>query len=250
MRQPARPRRPHAALRTIGGGHYPALDCPGHARGFSAELAHGLRKPPATGGTDCRGRSITRHRRYPWENPPEDLSASGWAPHAGPAQSGRGRSTLPRRGAGSIHLTYLAKFFDAVEVNSTFYRIPAPTMTKLWVERVAGYSAFRFTAKLWQGFTHEAQTTAQDTVAFREAMAPLHNAGKLGAVLLQFPIASTTRPTCAPIYAGWSTPFRRSRWSSMCAIAPETCRRSMSSCRSWASASATSISRRCRTRLD
>jgi uncharacterized protein YecE (DUF72 family) len=84
-------------------------------------------------------------------------------------------------------LTYLAQYFDAIEINSTFYRIPTPAMTRRWVERVAEFQAFRFTAKLWQGFTHEGQATAQDEAAFRQAMAPLHDAGKLGAVLLQFP---------------------------------------------------------------
>jgi uncharacterized protein YecE (DUF72 family) len=84
-------------------------------------------------------------------------------------------------------LTYLAQYVDAVEINSSFYRIPTPATTRRWVERVAAYPAFRFTAKLWQGFTHEAQTRAQDEAAFRQALAPLQDAGKLGAVLLQFP---------------------------------------------------------------
>jgi uncharacterized protein YecE (DUF72 family) len=84
-------------------------------------------------------------------------------------------------------LTYLAQYFDAVEINSSFYRIPDAKTTRRWVERVADHPAFRFTAKLWQGFTHEATASAQDEAAFRQAMAPLHDAGRLGAVLLQFP---------------------------------------------------------------
>jgi uncharacterized protein YecE (DUF72 family) len=84
-------------------------------------------------------------------------------------------------------LTYLAQYFDAIEINSTFYRIPDPKMIRRWVERVADHPAFRFTVKLWQGFTHEGTASAQDEAAFRQAMAPLHDAGRLGAVLLQFP---------------------------------------------------------------
>jgi uncharacterized protein YecE (DUF72 family) len=84
-------------------------------------------------------------------------------------------------------LRYLAQYFDAMEVNSTFYRIPDPKMTRRWVQCVAEHPTFRFTAKLWQGFTHEGQASAQDETAFRQAMAPLHEAGRLGAVLLQFP---------------------------------------------------------------
>jgi uncharacterized protein YecE (DUF72 family) len=84
-------------------------------------------------------------------------------------------------------LTYLAQYVDAIEINSSFYRIPEPKTTTRWVERVADHPVFRFTAKLWQGFTHECTASAADEAAFRQAMAPLHDAGRLGAVLLQFP---------------------------------------------------------------
>jgi uncharacterized protein YecE (DUF72 family) len=84
-------------------------------------------------------------------------------------------------------LTYMTQHFDAIEINSSFYRIPEPKTTARWVERVADHPAFRFTAKLWQGFTHEGTASAADERAFRQAMAPLHEAGRLGAVLLQFP---------------------------------------------------------------
>jgi uncharacterized protein YecE (DUF72 family) len=84
-------------------------------------------------------------------------------------------------------LTYLARYFDAIEINSTFYRIPGAKVTRRWVERVDDHPDFRFTVKLWQGFTHEGTANAQDQAAFRNAMVPLHDAGRLGAVLMQFP---------------------------------------------------------------
>jgi uncharacterized protein YecE (DUF72 family) len=84
-------------------------------------------------------------------------------------------------------LAYLGRYFDCVEVNSTFYHIPSPAMTRRWVERVTDNPRFLFTVKLWQGFTHEATVSAHDAMAFNQAMVPLHEAGKLGAVLLQFP---------------------------------------------------------------
>lgn len=92
-----------------------------------------------------------------------------------------------RPGRGFDPLAYLAQYVEAVEINSTFYRIPDAKITRRWVERVAQHPAFRFTAKLWQGLTHEAQASAQDEAAFRDAMAPLQDAGRLGAVLMQFP---------------------------------------------------------------
>jgi uncharacterized protein YecE (DUF72 family) len=84
-------------------------------------------------------------------------------------------------------LGYLAQYFDTIEINSTFYRIPDAKMTQRWVSRVADHPDFRFTAKLWQGFTHEGTASVADEAAFRHAMAPLQAAGKLGAILMQFP---------------------------------------------------------------
>lgn len=86
-------------------------------------------------------------------------------------------------------LTYLIEFFDTIEINSSFYRIPTPRTTTSWARR-AGTSAnprFRFTAKLHRGFTHDRNATAEDARAFREALTPLLDAGVLGCVLLQFP---------------------------------------------------------------
>jgi len=85
-------------------------------------------------------------------------------------------------------LIYLAQFFDTIEINSSFYRPPTPTTTKSWARRVADNSAFTFTAKLHRVFTHErGKATVEDEKAFREAMDPLVEAGKLGAILIQFP---------------------------------------------------------------
>ncbi len=86
-------------------------------------------------------------------------------------------------------LEYIAQYFDCVEVNSSFYRIPDPRTVRNWVSVVRGMERFRFTAKLWQRFTHERGThfTAEEVKAFRGAIDPLADAGRLAAVLLQFP---------------------------------------------------------------
>jgi uncharacterized protein YecE (DUF72 family) len=86
-------------------------------------------------------------------------------------------------------LRYIADFFDTVEINSSFYGPPLPKTTTSWVRRVKDHHQFRFTAKLWKRFTHErdkAWTTAEvDQV--RQGFDVMMDAGKLGAVLLQFP---------------------------------------------------------------
>jgi uncharacterized protein YecE (DUF72 family) len=85
-------------------------------------------------------------------------------------------------------LAYLSRFFDTIEINSSFYRPPTPATTKSWAKRTADNPAFTFTAKLHRVFTHErGKATAEDEKAFREALDSLADAGKLGALLLQFP---------------------------------------------------------------
>jgi len=86
-------------------------------------------------------------------------------------------------------LRYIAGFFDTVEVNSSFYGPPIPKTTAAWVRRVDEFHDFRFTAKLWKRFTHErgkAWTTAE-AAQVRAGFDVMMEAGKLGAVLLQFP---------------------------------------------------------------
>jgi uncharacterized protein YecE (DUF72 family) len=85
-------------------------------------------------------------------------------------------------------LEYLARFFDTVEINSSFYRPPTAATAKSWAQRASQNPRFSFTAKLHRLFTHErGKATAADEKAFREGIDPLLNAGKLGALLLQFP---------------------------------------------------------------
>ena len=85
-------------------------------------------------------------------------------------------------------LEYLARYFNTIEINSSFYRPPAVSTTKAWAQRVAANKEFTFTAKLHRLFTHErGKATAADEKEFHSGMAPLVKAGKLGALLLQFP---------------------------------------------------------------
>ncbi len=84
-------------------------------------------------------------------------------------------------------LAYLARYFNAVEVNTSFYRIPSPALTEGWVPQVP--AEFRFTFKLPQSFTHErgAFPSQADVQAFQEALRPIQDADRLGGVLVQFP---------------------------------------------------------------
>jgi len=92
-------------------------------------------------------------------------------------------------------LEYYADHFDAVEINSSFYRPVEPGVAHSWVKKTP--ASFRFTAKLYQKFTHpkmyreatgaEADLRVEDFERFKAGLAPLAEAGKLGALLAQFP---------------------------------------------------------------
>ncbi|HKO59080.1 MAG TPA: DUF72 domain-containing protein [Thermoanaerobaculia bacterium] len=104
-------------------------------------------------------------------------------------------TVYPPHGSKFDHLAYLANYFDTIEINSPFYRIPPPTHSKSWVRRVSANADFRFTTKLFRGFTHEkAELADADVKAFRNYLDPLHDADKLGALLIQFPWSFKSSP--------------------------------------------------------
>jgi uncharacterized protein YecE (DUF72 family) len=86
---------------------------------------------------------------------------------------------------------YLAGYIDMIEINSSFYGPPKASVAKRWVERVADLDGFQFTAKLWRRFTHERGEawTRADVKEVRAGFDVLHASGRLGAVLLQFPMS-------------------------------------------------------------
>jgi uncharacterized protein YecE (DUF72 family) len=118
-------------------------------------------------------------------------------------------------------LRFYAEHFHTVEVDSTYYALPAERNARLWAERTP--SDFQFNIKAFALLTqHPAETRALPAALkallpaatlrqprlshpsddllersfemFRTALAPLRDAGKLGCVLFQFPpwfVAST-----------------------------------------------------------
>jgi uncharacterized protein YecE (DUF72 family) len=88
---------------------------------------------------------------------------------------------------GTGRLSFLTLLFNAVEINVTFYRPIAARDAARWLEAVAAWPDFRFTAKLWQVFTHERRLDGPALAQFQEGMEPLLAAGRLGALLAQFP---------------------------------------------------------------
>lgn len=101
----------------------------------------------------------------------------------------------PSHRSKSFHeAAFLAEFFDTIEINTSFYQPISPSHAAAWIQRVAANPAFLFTAKLWQRFTHESSATTEDERNVRAGFDVLREAGKLGAVLLQFPFSFHKSP--------------------------------------------------------
>lgn len=86
-------------------------------------------------------------------------------------------------------LRYLAAYVPTIEINSTFYQPPKTSVTERWAKVVDGLDGFRFTAKLYCGFTHQAPPdwSREEVQAYLDGCVPLVDAGVLGALLVQFP---------------------------------------------------------------
>src|SRR5271165_6326180 len=90
-------------------------------------------------------------------------------------------------GSGFHPLEFLARRFDAVEINSSFYQHLKPEVVRLWMKKVEANPKFQFTAKMHQSFTHSRTLDESEVRAFAEGLRPLLKARKLGALLMQFP---------------------------------------------------------------
>jgi uncharacterized protein YecE (DUF72 family) len=82
-------------------------------------------------------------------------------------------------------LDYYAHHFAALEINSTYYHIPSPRTLASLVKRAEG--RLEFAVKAHQDITHAREQYASALPAFKAALAPIRDAGRLGCVLLQFP---------------------------------------------------------------
>jgi uncharacterized protein YecE (DUF72 family) len=110
------------------------------------------------------------------------------------------------RGPGFDELRFYAERFNTVEVNSTFYGQPRAQVSLGWVKRTP--PGFEFAVKLYQKFTHPGMTHDKTPVSradideFKAGIEPLAAAGRLGALLAQFPASFTDTPE-AREYVEW-----------------------------------------------
>jgi uncharacterized protein YecE (DUF72 family) len=130
-------------------------------------------------------------------NHPLLIGTSGYS-YPGPPPKGWFGAFYPEKKAkGFDELTYYSQIFNTVEINFTFYRPPSQVVAKSWVSKTP--TEFSFAIKLWQKFTHPMKigrknsedqwlpATQEDLDEFHSGIQPLAEAGKLGALLMQYP---------------------------------------------------------------
>ncbi len=98
----------------------------------------------------------------------------------------------PRGMKSSDFLTYYARHFPCVEVNSTYYGIPRPRVMELMERKTP--EGFRFVVKLHQSMTHDRSLDRATLREFLAAIEPLKDARKYEGLLGQFPWAFRHTP--------------------------------------------------------
>ncbi|MDD5453435.1 MAG: DUF72 domain-containing protein [Candidatus Bipolaricaulis sp.] len=83
-------------------------------------------------------------------------------------------------------LSYYAREFDTVEINSTYYQVPSQHMMAALVRKVDP-KRFVFTVKVPAEMTHDRGRFADTVSPFLVGIQPLLDAGCLGTLLAQFP---------------------------------------------------------------
>lgn len=100
------------------------------------------------------------------------------------------------KGRGFHPLAFLAPYIDVMEVNASFYAVPARAHVERWARIATDHPRLTFTAKLHRDLTHEPWSAARAEVlsASRAAFEPLAQIGRLEAWLAQFPLGFREGP--------------------------------------------------------
>jgi len=84
-------------------------------------------------------------------------------------------------------LTYYSRYFNTVEVNSTYYTYLAPAIVNGWLRQTENTEEFLFSIKLHKDFTHIRQYGDEQIRAVKQNLNILKEAERLGGLLIQFP---------------------------------------------------------------
>ena len=84
-------------------------------------------------------------------------------------------------------LRFYSRYFNVVEVNSTYYTYVDPKTVDGWIDKVSEIDDFVFTVKLHQDFTHKKKITDEQIKGVQYNLDLLVKAERLGGLLIQFP---------------------------------------------------------------
>ncbi len=84
-------------------------------------------------------------------------------------------------------LAYYSRYFNMVEVNSTYYTYLAPQVVNGWLRQTENADDFLFTLKLHKDFTHKRRYGEEQIKAIQQNLNILKSAERLGGLLIQFP---------------------------------------------------------------
>lgn len=84
-------------------------------------------------------------------------------------------------------LEHYASRFDTVEVNATFYRLPTRRTVAHWVSQTPPGFCFAIKASRYLTHVRRLSDVEEGIKTLEERIAPLHEAGRLGAILWQLP---------------------------------------------------------------
>ncbi len=84
-------------------------------------------------------------------------------------------------------LKYYARYFNVVEVNSSYYSYLSPRLVQNWLRQIEEKEGFLFTFKLHMDFTHRRNYNDEKIAAVKENLNLLRSTERLGGILIQFP---------------------------------------------------------------
>lgn len=82
-------------------------------------------------------------------------------------------------------LEFYSRHFDFTEVNSSYYHMPGLGLFKGLDKKTP--ENFRFSVKLYKGFTHDRNMSGKEAEMFLYSLRPISDSGKLVCILAQFP---------------------------------------------------------------
>ena len=85
----------------------------------------------------------------------------------------------------SEFLRFYSGRFSSVEIDSTYYAIPGPSMFEAISRKVS--ESFRFTVKVPGSFTHDRKKFQESLIPFKKSIKPIVEKGMLGCLVAQFP---------------------------------------------------------------